>query len=300
MIPENQNLVDRSASQAALPHDERLKNASRAQQAISENIGANTELSDKLRPKATLDKEPAHEVSSSPQSGKRAGDGFDNEGQDANDAKHRRVTNDFASSAGIDDPNADDRLSDQDADDGYRFEDPFEEQQTFLNQAAQQAGDASIRRRIRVKTEPFNVPAYPQRPLLQRSEYKIRKGILKEAQRKEKIKFRAARLESIAALSSQTHIGGSLEDDQGAAADCQTPHATHHISVMGRSQEVIYCRACACWSLRSKLKGLARRCMGLKEGNASTLRLLQRGVRPAPKARLPPQCVKKRRRRSRW
>ena len=178
----------------------------------------------------------------------------------------------------------------------------FEEQAENSEQIGE---DRLVRTRLRAKTSPINAPAYPQRPLLRKAEYKVKKGQLKEAQRKEWAKYKAARNLAVAALSNQTEFGASWKDDDGIAENFeevpkhQVPHPSHHISYMANS-EVIFCRACACWSLRSRLRGLEERCTGLKEGSASTLRLLQCGVQPAPGARLPPRCRKRRARKSRW
>ena len=157
-----------------------------------------------------------------------------------------------------------------------------------------------VRRRLYIKTAPQNAPAYPERALLKKSEYRIAKGKLKEAHRKEWLSYKAVRSQAVAAMANQTEIGGSQSDYLSQVASCQAPHPSHHITAMAQSRDVNFCRVCACWSLRLKLRGLASRCEGLKAGKASTLRLLQCGVRPAPEARLPPQHVKIRRRKCRW
>ena len=168
-------------------------------------------------------------------------------------------------------------------------------------QGAHQEGNTIVRRRLRIKTVPTDAPGYPQRSLLTKADWRIQKGKLKEAQRKEWAKYKSARAEAVAALAKQTEHRSSWESEQvTAAANYQMPNPSHHITVMQVSRDIIYSKACACWSLRSKLKGLAGRCVGLKSGNASTIRLLQCGVKPEPEARLPPRQVKRRHRKSRW
>ena len=157
----------------------------------------------------------------------------------------------------------------------------------------------ATRRRLYRQTAPFDAPAYPQRPLLKRDEFKIKAGKFKEAQKKEWRAYKASRLQAIESLSRQTDLPSNAAIDSTSVASGQMPHPSHHIAVMPYS-DVIYCKGCACWSQRTKLRGLESRCSGLKEGNASTLRLLQCGVKPAPLARLPPQLKKRRARKSRW
>ena len=108
----------------------------------------------------------------------------------------------------------------------------------------------------------------------------------------------AVQLEVVEAMSNQTQLRSSSVDQITAIVE-ELPHDTHHITAMPGNRYTIYCKSCACWSLRSKLRGLASRCEGLKSGNASSLRLLQCGVEPEPAARLPPQQVKRRARRCR-
>ena len=137
------------------------------------------------------------------------------------------------------------------------------------------------------------------RPLLNRVEFKIARSKAKKANQQLQGEARAARIKIVEALSRQEHIGafGREEGDHGAI---QLPHESHHIAVMAGSSDLIYCKACSCWSLRSKLRGLAARCKGRSEGCKSTIRLLECGVQSAPQARLPPQYVKKRPKRARW
>ena len=156
------------------------------------------------------------------------------------------------------------------------------------------------KRRLRAKIAPAAVPAFPRRALLKRLEYQVRKSKLKKAQLEQRNAQKEIRRKAVELLSKQVEANTGDSDDDVAAVPLQSPHPSHHITTLASSKEVIWCKACACWSLRSKLRGLAARCEGMKLGKRSSLRLLQCGVMPAPKARIPPALLKKRARKGRW
>ena len=164
------------------------------------------------------------------------------------------------------------------------------------NSAAQ--GDCK-RRRLREKTLPAAAPGFPQRALLRASDYKVKRAKLKKEQLAQRSGLKQVRSQVIQLLARQAPYTEEQDDDP-AALPLETPHPSHYIAAMPGNSSVIWCKACACWSLRQKLRGLAIGCKGLKVGNRSTLRLLQCGVIPKQNARLPPSEVKIRRRKSRW
>ena len=159
---------------------------------------------------------------------------------------------------------------------------------------------ATKRRRLKNKTAPVSVPAFPQRALLRQADFKIRSAKLKKAQIEQRKGQRATRRAAVDLLARQAEKIEDDSDEEVAAVPFQTPHASHHIAALHGSERVIWCRSCAAWSLSERLRGLARPCRGLKEGSRHTLRLLQCGVRPGPNARIPPQHIKMRRRKGRW
>ena len=117
--------------------------------------------------------------------------------------------------------------------------------------------------------------------------------------KKAKAEERAARESAIEWMAHQDHMG-AFACDEGEAGEIVMPHATHRILALNRASDTIYCKQCGCWAARVKLKLLASPCRGLQPGSKSTLRLLECGVLPGPTARIPPQLVKRRRRKARW
>ena len=115
-------------------------------------------------------------------------------------------------------------------------------------------------------------------------------------QQAEAIKLRK---QAVAAMANQDFVG-SFGKEEGEHGAVELPHQSHYINVMAGISDLIFCKVCSCWSLRSKLRGLAVRCKGRTDSCKSTIRLLECGVQPAPLARIPPQFVKKRRKRARW
>ena len=103
---------------------------------------------------------------------------------------------------------------------------------------------------------------------------------------------RSAKQTAIRLLAAQPELARSSQAEQVevhtvAEATDSAPHATHDIQNLATNSSIIFCRTCSGWSLRNKLKSLAGRCEGLKDGNRSRLRLLEVGVAPFPGAKMP-------------
>ena len=168
------------------------------------------------------------------------------------------------------------------------------------------AADGSVqneakKRRLRSKTNPTQVPAFPQRPLIRATELKIKRHQLKQAQLQQNQALRTIKLKAISLLASHTFRVGCIDANNDLASlPLQTPHDSHYILALPTNETVIWCKACGYWSQSEKLRGLGKPCEGLKAGNSSNLRLLKCGIKPGPNARLPPYEVKRRQRKSRW
>ena len=122
-----------------------------------------------------------------------------------------------------------------------------------------------------------------------------RRGIIRKA----KAEQRAVRKEAIGTMAQLEHIG-AFGWDEGEVGEIVIPHATHRILALNRVSDTIYCKQCGCWAARVKFSLVASPCRGLQPGSKSTLRLLECGVLPGPKARVPPQLVKRRRKKASW
>ena len=156
------------------------------------------------------------------------------------------------------------------------------------------------KRRLRAKTNPVTVPAFPLRALVKAKDFKVLNSKLKQAKLEQRRQMKSNGAKVINLLAKQM-LSHNVDDEiDVAAVPLQTPHFTHYISALAGNSNAILCKACACWSLSEKLRGLASPCNGMKVGNKSTLRLLQCGVMPGPQARLPLNAVKLRRRKNRW
>ena len=77
-----------------------------------------------------------------------------------------------------------------------------------------------VRRRLRTKTAPASAPAYPQRALLKRMEYNIRKAKLKKAQLEQNNVYKAMRARAVELLSMQAEFPSSND----RAETSSTPH----------------------------------------------------------------------------
>ncbi len=116
----------------------------------------------------------------------------------------------------------------------------------------------------------------------------------------QQLAFKKVRTRAIELLAEQAELPCSYDETESIPAPCELPHVSHHITQLEGNSEVIWCKVCGHWSQRAKLRNLAVGCEGLKSGLAATMRLLQCGVRPAPKATIPPRLLKKRRKKGRW
>ena len=157
-----------------------------------------------------------------------------------------------------------------------------------------------MRKRLSTKTPAAQALGYPLRALMKAHEFKVRKAQLKEIKRKRNQEWKAARLAAVNLLSQQADLSNVFPDFEDRSWSCQLPHASHRITSLHGDGDTIYCKLCGLWSKRSKLKGLARPCHGILNGNCGHLRLLECGVMPAPGARIPPRFRRKRRRKGRW
>ena len=150
------------------------------------------------------------------------------------------------------------------------------------------------------KTTPVEAPAFPQRALLRAQEFRVRNAKLKQAQLEQRRAWRKSRASAVQLLASQVPNCEDHDVEDIAATPMQTPHPSHYISAVAGEGNALWCKACACWSLKARLRGLANVCRGMGAGNNSTLRLLQCGVLPIKGARLPPGSTIVRRRKGRW
>ena len=158
-----------------------------------------------------------------------------------------------------------------------------------------------VRRRLRTKTAPAEAPMYPQRALLKKIEYNIRKAKLKKAQLEQRNVYRKMRAKAVELLSRQAPMGAFTAEEMLETGVIEHPHPSHSILALNGQNDTIYCKRCSWWSSRCKLRLLATPCLGLIAGNKSQLRLLQCGVMPSPTARTPPHLrFQKGRRRRRW
>jgi len=161
------------------------------------------------------------------------------------------------------------------------------------------------RRRLHGKTNPSET-GYTVRPLLKKGEHKIKMQQWKVKKRKQEAELKAARKRAVEMLAWQAPIGAFDENERGEVSPLMSPHASHRILALQGGGNTIYCKQCGYWSSRVKLRHLANPCVGLQTGNRSTLRLLECGIMPAPKANIPANlklrhgCSHRRRRKSRW
>ena len=156
------------------------------------------------------------------------------------------------------------------------------------------------RRRLHRKTAAAADHGYTTRPLQSLQEHKVHMHHFKKAQQSQRIESRAARNEAIKLLAMQPPPGAFVGEVELDSGPIQNPHPSHRILALQGSCSTIYCRNCGAWAARAKLRLLAEACKPLQNGSRHSLRLLQCGVMPAPKAHIPPQLLKKRRRKSRW
>ena len=146
------------------------------------------------------------------------------------------------------------------------------------------------KRRLGGKTVPSEAPAFPQRPLLNRTKFRILQHKLKQHELEQRRAARSIRAESVRLLGLQFHGNGAEDTDKEyeLPAPTHVPHPSHWISTLAGNQRAIWCKACGSWSISTNLKGLSNICKGLHRGRNSTLRLLQCGILPVAGARLPP------------
>ena len=143
------------------------------------------------------------------------------------------------------------------------------------------------------------------RQLLKRAEAQIKRHQYNLKVKKRQAELRAARANVIEFMSLQPPIGALDIDEGSAVGHFDLPHASHRILALQGNGDTIFCKRCGCWSSRVKLRLLAEPCHGLKNGNRSSLRLLECGIMPGPDAQIPshlklPQCSSRRRKRGRW
>ena len=154
-----------------------------------------------------------------------------------------------------------------------------------------------------MKTKAVLAPGYPQRALLKLSEHRIRQYKRKLAMKKQKAEYKAARHRAIELLSWQAPTGTFAADEWIEAGLIEHPDPSHRIVALHGQSDTIFCKRCGWWSARAKLRLLATPCQGLKDGDRSSLRLLECGVMPSPGAKVPQHFKKvhaRKGRRRRW
>ena len=158
--------------------------------------------------------------------------------------------------------------------------------------------DPRCRKRLWQKTAPA-ATGYPERALLKASEFRILKYKYKLELKRQRAKFRKARIEAIELLSRGAPTGAFAADEWIEVGPNEQPHSQHKTVARHGPSDTIYCKRCGWWSAKAKLRLLATPCQGLKEGNRSSLRLLECGVMRNPGAKVPPQFKKTRSRKGR-
>ena len=203
--------------------------------------------------------------------------------------------------AGIDDGEAD--FAYEPSSYGYE-EDPFDEPpyEAFDDQQLAEEGPAK-KMRLYKKTPPSQAPGFPSRELLKKVEFCIRQNQLKKAKAKYESELKAVRCRAVELLARQPPSGAIADDEWKVHGPINNPHRSHRILTLHGNSETIFCKRCACWSSKTKLRHLAAPCQGLKVGSKSTLRLPECGVMPSIGATIPAHLKKRhgrRGRRCRW
>ena len=106
-----------------------------------------------------------------------------------------------------------------------------------------------------------------------------------------------ARATAIRLLAAQPErIAMFVQEVEGHVVESavgHNPHHSHDTTYLANHPNIIWCRTCAAWSLRTKLKKLKTECEGFKNGNKSQLRLLQCGIAPFAGVRMPAHLSRK-------
>ena len=103
---------------------------------------------------------------------------------------------------------------------------------------------------------------------------------MKIAKAKQVKELKAARLNAIELLSRQPPSGAFAESERGYEGTIVNPHPSHYIKALHGDNDTMCCKSCGCWASKVKLRLLAVPCRGIKDGNKSTLRLLECGIMP--------------------
>ena len=108
--------------------------------------------------------------------------------------------------------------------------------------------------RLNEKTNPCHALGYPQRKLLKKTEYKIRKAKLKKEQLAQNKLAKEARARALQLIAAQPELGDGSFETGGLVQAFSLPHSSHKIVELHGDNSTIFCAQCSWWSSRVALR----------------------------------------------